>query len=516
MFANSILDEPQSYVEAIASTNCSEWQKAMKIEYDSLVHNKVWKLVDRLTNSNVIKCKWIYKAKHDASGNFDRFKARLVARGFSQLEGVDYSDTFSPVARHSTLRILFSLAVQHNMSIEHIDVTTAFLNANLNETIYMEQPPGFVTEENKVRMLLKSIYGLKQASRMWNLKVQELLTMNGYIQSKCEPCVYMKKNERDFTIIALYVDDFYVFTTCNSIELFNLLDKHFNVKHLGSLTSCLGMRITRTENVLILDQYEYVKRLLKRFNMLDCKYVSTPMIANFKLLTSDTEILDDNVYEYRQLVGCLNYLSLCTRPDITFSYSQLSQYLCNFNKSHWIAAKRVLSYLAGTINYGLCFYKSDKLNVRAYADADWGNSVDRKSYTGYIVKIGNNVVSWESRKQHCVALSSTESEYLSIASVSKELCFIKNFLSEMSFKPLLMEIYNDNQSAQKLLLAKEYSHKRTKHIDIKYHYVKDLVQKNVVSVRYLSTDKMPADVLTKPLGSTKHYHFVKDLNLVKM
>lgn len=514
MFTSSIFDEPQSYEQAMSSSNSNKWTNAMRSEYESLLKNNVWKLVDRPENTNVVKCKWVYKVKHDASGNFDRFKARLVARGFSQKEGLDFSDTFSPVVRHSTMRILFSLAHHYDMSMEHIDVTTAFLHGDLNEIIYMEQPPGFGSDESKVCFLSKCIYGLKQASRMWNLKVHQQLTKNGYVQNKCEPCVYVRRNFKDLTIIALYVDDFYILSTCDTDNLCKLLENSFSIKHLGPLKSCLGMRLSRDKNVLKLDQTEYVKRLLKRFNMLECKTVSTPMVSNNKLFKSESESLDDNFYQYRQLVGCLMYLSVCTRPDITFSCSQLSQYLTNFDKSHWVAAKRVLRYLAGTIDRGLCFYKCANLSIEAYADADWANDmVDRKSYTGFVVKLGKDVVSWESRKQRCVALSSTEAEYVAICDVAKELCFIRNFLYEIIDKRLSIVIFNDNQSAQKLLLAKEYAHRRTKHIDLRYHFIKDVIQKYNITIRYVPTDDMTADIFTKALCFVKHNNFVSSLNL---
>lgn len=247
--------------------------------------------------------------------------------------------------------------------------------------------------------------------------------------------------------------------------------------------------------------------------MSECKPVSTPMMLNSKLLKAENSI-DDDLYQYRQLMGCLMYLSVSTRPDIAFACSQLSQFNNNFDKSHWLAAKRILRYLAGTVNHGLHFYKSNHLDIAAYADADWANDLnDRRSYTGFVVKLGNNLINWESRKQRCVALSSTEAEYLAIGDVCKDLCFVRNFLSEILSKEVNIVIYNDNQSAQKLLEVKEYCHKRTKHIDLRYHFVKDLVQNHYVTVKYLSTDKMTADILTKPLCSAKHYSFIDDMNL---
>jgi hypothetical protein len=525
VYDNPLISEPLTYEQAINSSNSEEWQDAMKCEYDALVTNNVWDLVDRPLDKNIVKCKWVYKVKYDASGNFDRYKARLVARGFTQCRGIDYQETFSPVVRHSTMRILFSIANQYNLSIDHLDVATAFLNGDLNETIYMEQPIGFCDKyPNKVCLLKKSIYGLKQASRMWNCKIHSLLCEHNFIQSKCEPCVYIKCTGNDIVIIALYVDDFYVFYSLNSSNknmLISVLEKEFNVKNLGTLKSCLGINVTRdrVKGILKLDQSEYIRKLLVRFNMQDCKAVSTPMEVNCKLLKAENvDSLQDDIYNYRQLLGCLMYLSVCTRPDISFACSQLSQFNNCFDRTHWLAAKRILRYLAGTIQYSLCFHKSRNWFLNAFTDADWANDVtDRKSYTGYVIRLGNDTVNWESRKQRCVALSSTEAEYLAISDVCKDVTFIQNLLSEIlpiQSKEIEYIVFNDNQSAQRLLHVNEYCHKRTKHIDLRFHFVKDLIKRNMINVKYMPTDKMLADILTKPLGRVKHEGFVNAMNLV--
>lgn len=328
----------------------------MQKEYNALLKNGVWKLVERPKGRNVIKSKWVYKTKLDHTGK-DKYRARLVARGFSQRYGVDYNDTFSPVVRHSTVRILFALANDLKMNIDHLDIETAFLN--LEEHIFMEQPEGFCTD--KVCLLLKSIYGLKQASRMWNLKVHQLLINNNFSQSKSEPCVYIKKQNECMTIIALYVDDFYIFSNSSTTknELCDLLEREFNVKNLGILKTCLGMNVTydKQNGILTLDQSDYIKTLLLRFGMENCKAVSTPMVLGNKLCKPQGECLDENVHRYRELLSCLMYLCVCTRPDLSFACSQLSQFVHGFDQSHWLEAKRLLRYLAGTINYKLCFYK---------------------------------------------------------------------------------------------------------------------------------------------------------------
>lgn len=512
--AASSLDEPPTFYDAVNSPEKDEWHEAMKGEYNSMIRNNVWELVDRPECRNIVKNKWVFKKKFDASGKFIKYKARLVACGYSQKEGIDYADTFSPVVRHSTLRILFSISNQLDLLIDHIDVTTAFLNGELDEVIYMEQPAGFKSNDNNVCLLKKSIYGLKQASRVWNIKIHNVLSDSGFIQSKCEPCVYVKRTENEYVMLALYVDDFYVFHNGCIDKLLALLRQHFEIRHLGELKNCLGINITKKKGITILDQSDYIKRLLDKYNMADCKPVSTPLPTNCKLDVSDGNCLNDNIYQYRQLLGSLMYLSVCTRPDISYACSQLSQYSTCFDVNHWRTAKRVLRYLAGTLNYGLHFVKGSDYDIKAYADADWANDLsDRKSYTGFVIKIGENVINWEARKQRCTALSSTEAEYIAISDVCKDICFVMNFLSEIISKSFSITVYNDNQSAQKLLLVKEYSHKRTKHIDLRYHFVKNLIQEKQMNVKYLPTDQMIADVLTKQLCREKHCGFVKDLRL---
>ncbi|CAH2089057.1 unnamed protein product [Euphydryas editha] len=517
---NSEYVEPSTYEEAVSGPNRSEWLSAMQEEYRSLLDNNVWQLVDRPNNVNIIKCKWVYKLKTDSVGSLIRYKARLVARGFTQRKGIDYSETFSPVVRHSTMRVLFCIANELDMDIEHVDVTTAFLHGNLEEQIFMEQPVGFETDKDKVCLLNKSIYGLRQSSRIWNCKVNSVLTSNGYSQSQCEPCVYLKKTESDLTIIALYVDDFYIFSSCKSekTKLINLLKSEFECKHLGSIQNCLGISVRRDRKrgLLILNQSEYIKKLLTRFGMQSCKSVSTPMEVNCKFNTK-CDTLSENNCPYRELIGGLMYLSVCTRPDISYALSQLSQFNTAFTKDHWLAAKRILRYLSGTTDYGLVYVKTGNLDISVYADADWANDLtDRKSYSGFVVKLGGSTVNWESRKQRCVALSSTEAEYLAIGDACKELCFVRNFMNEIFGKQFVCKVYSDNQSALRLLEVKEYCHRKTKHIDIRYHFVKDLIKNNNVITEYMSTEHMIADVLTKPLGRIKHLSFVKELCLQKL
>lgn len=513
-FDNVIVDEPQTFKEAISCTFKDKWIDAMKCEYKSLIEKNVWTLVERPKNSNVVKNKWVYKLKRDPSGNIEKFKARLVARGFSQVQGIDFNETFAPVVRYSTLRLLFAIANERDMDINHLDVTTAFLNSNLDECIYMEQPCGFENEsKNKVCLLNKSIYGLKQASRTWNQTIHKILTSIGYVRSKCEPCIYIKRNEEVLIIIAIYVDDFFVFSNSKmeKQKLINQLKEEFDVKDLGPVTNCLGMKVNRDRNngTLNLSQSQYIKNLLTKFGMAEAKPATTPMAVNTKFEKGSK---DNNKYPYQQLIGGLLHLAVCTRPDIAYATSILSQFNTCYDDSHWIGAKRILRYLAGTINYGLVFERKEK-GIAIYADSDWaGDIIDRRSYSGLVVKFGNCAITWESKKQKPIAMSSAEAEYLSMCNATKEAMFMRNLLSEIHGKANTLLIYNDNQSAQKIISNQQY-HNRTKHIDLRYHFIRDAFENGIIDIKYKPTDDMVADALTKPLSSVKHDLYVKELGL---
>lgn len=499
--------------EALNGPECDFWKAAMQEELDSFEENNAWEEVDLPKDKTVIKCKWVFKKKYDSDHNV-RYRARLVAKGYSQKVGIDYHETFSPVLRYSTLRLLFALAVKLNLDICHLDVTTAFLNGFLKEDVYMAKP---VTHDcnscsSKVLKLKRAIYGLKQSSRAWNQRIDKCLKNLGFKQSQYEPCLYTKFEGNLKIIIALFVDDFFVFYNCKETvnSLVNDLSSKFKIKNLGELKQCLGMRVKISKNKICLDQEQYIDNLLKRFNMLECKPVKTPMEVNLKL-----EKTQDICYDcpYQRLLGSLMYLAVLTRPDISYSVSFLSQFNNSYNETHWKHAKRVLKYLKCTKNYGLIFSKDNNCTIEGFVDADWGSDVnDRKSYSGFCFTLSNSVISFECKKQRNVALSSTEAEYVSMSEASKEAVYLNNLYSEIvgNSGPIIM--YNDSQSAQRLALNPIF-HRRSKHIDIRYHFVREVVQNNLINICYLETAEMPADIFTKSLGSVKHYYFMRKLGI---
>lgn len=509
-------DVPLSVSDALSRTDSDRWRQAIEAELASFEENDAWEVVEKPDSATVVKCKWVFKKKFDSENNV-RYKARLVAKGYTQKPGVDYDETFSPVIRHSTLRFLLGLSVQLNLKTTHLDVTTAFLNGSLTETVYMMRPECFEKSVNRgqVLKLKRAIYGLKQASRVWYEKVENVLTKLCYKKSKYEPCVYLKYEGNFKTIVALYVDDFFIFS--NSDAETNFLKKElsskFKIKDLGEMKQCLGMRvrIDQCKKLVTLDQEQYIDELLSRFNMMECKPVSTPMENNLKLIKSEKQ--DDTKFPYQQLIGGLMYLAVLTRPDISFCISYLSQFNNCFNESHWKCAKRVLRYLKGTKDHGLMFTKTENLKLEGFVDADWAaDIVDRKSFTGFCFKLSDSLVSWECKKQGSVALSSTEAEYVAISEASREAIYLYNMFGELVGNTKCITIFNDNQSAHKLC-CNPALHKRAKHIDIRYHFVREAISNHFVNIKYLQTNDMPADILTKSLSLVKHNKFCKELGI---
>ena len=506
---------PETVTEALSRPDAECWKRAMEEEMRSFEENNAWDLIDVPEKGHVVSCKWVFKKKCD-SDNKVSYRARLVAKGYTQKAGIDYEETFAPVIKYASLRLLFALSLKLNLSITHLDVKTAFLNGYLNETILMKQPEGFIEKgnESKVCKLNRAVYGLKQSSRAWNHRVDQVLLKLEFKKSVYEPCLYIKRDGNLLTIIALYVDDFLLFSNdSRSTELLkSQLMTEFRIKDLGEVRQFLGMRIKRDENSICLDQEQYIDQLLKKFNMQDCKSVGTPLADNFDFNSTKDQNVQNPLYQ--KLIGSLMYLAVLTRPDICFCVSFLSQFNNCHNDYHWQCAKRILRYLKGTKDFSMKFEKND-LNLTGYVDADWGsNKNDRKSYTGYVFKLAGGSISWRSCKQKSVALSSTEAEYMALSEATKEAIYLRNLLEDLTGKLDCVSLYNDNQSAKKLAYN-PVLHERSKHIDIRYHFIRDAVNDNIVEIKYLSTNEMIADILTKSLQCIKNSRFAQGLGLTK-
>lgn len=496
--------DPLTRGEALSSPRATDWKKAMQCELDSLAENEVWTLADLPKGKKAVGSKWVFKTKTGKDGEVIRYKARLVARGFSQIPGCDYDETFSPVVRGESLRAMFALSAQEDMVIHQMDVETAFLNGNLEEEVYMMQPEGSQQRgrEQMVCKLHKSIYGLKQSPRCWNQVLDEHLKDIGFNQLASDPCVYRSARET-MLLIAVYVDDLLVAgrNTKQISAAKESLSRRFRMHDLGPLQHFLGILVQqdRSRGQIWIGQPAYITKMLHNFGMEESKPVSTPSDSNSKL-TKRTEEEEPAVQaQYQAAVGCLLYLSTKTRPDVAFAVGNVARFCSDPSQTHWSAVKRILRYLQGTIELGI-LYQQEVQPCIGFSDADWGGSLDdRKSTSGYLFMWNKGAVSWRSQKQKCVALSTAESEYVALASAAQEAIWMAQLIGDMTAEGAReMEILEDNQSAIEMSSNPKY-HGRTKHIDIRHHFIRDQVEQGNVRLTYCPTKEMVADLLTKSI-----------------
>jgi hypothetical protein len=383
--------EPSCHGEASGE---QVWQDAMTEEYQSILKNDVWDIVPRPEGKSVVTSKWIYKIKHAADGSIEKYKARFVARGFSQVEGVDYDETFAPVARYTSIRSIIALAASMGWKLHQMDVKTTFLNGEIEEEVYIEQPEGFVihNEKSHVCRLKKALYGLKQAPRAWYEKMDGFLMSLGFNKSVVDPNLYYHIDGNECLILVLYVDDLFLTGSERLIvECKQALTAKFEMKDLGLMHYFLGLEVWQRTDEIFLSQGKYTVEILKKFGMTECKSMPTPMVMDLKKM-SDTDSGEIDPHLYRQLIGSLMYL-VNTRPDICYAVNVLSQFMSQPRQTHWIAAKHVLRYLRGTVGYGLRYASSVDLSLQGYADADWaGSAVDRKSTSGCCFTLGSAMV----------------------------------------------------------------------------------------------------------------------------
>ncbi|UYV76794.1 hypothetical protein LAZ67_14002030 [Cordylochernes scorpioides] len=448
--------------------------------------NDTWTLTDLPPGQKAIGCKWIFKAKYNQEGNVERFKERLGAEGFDQKYGEDYNKTFAPVTKLTKLRTMFSIAASKKLIIRHYDIKTAFLYGELIEEIYMDQPEEYIHigKENLVCKLNKSIYGLKQSARSWYQKINEILRTLGLSQAKSDPCLYTNRHFGEIIYLLIY----------------SKLSEHIQLKDLGDITHYLGIQIEKDiDGNILLHQKLKILRILDKYGMNSFKGISTPMESNEK---------------YRKLIVELMYIANFTRPDISSAIGILSRRVVKPNEHDWKVLKRILEYLKSTLNLVLVFETSSSVELTAYTDADWGNEKDRKSTTGYIFKLETYLITWVSQKQNSVSLSSTEAEYVAAATAAQEAIWFDLLMSDFGFEIKKPIIINEvNQSCIKLLNSEKVT-ARTKHIDIKFHFIKDLISNNFLSLYYCSTEKMLADILTKPLPKNKFQELRQGIGLI--
>uniref|UniRef100_A0AAV1UAX1 Integrase catalytic domain-containing protein n=1 Tax=Peronospora matthiolae TaxID=2874970 RepID=A0AAV1UAX1_9STRA len=484
------LSEPSTFEAAVSGPDQVQWRKAIHAELESMRLRGVFRAAKLPNGQRAIGTKWVFKIKRKADGSIEKYKARLVAKGFRQKYGIDYTETFSPVVKYVTLRMVIAISKHFGWPIDQLDVVTAFLYGVMKEQVFCAIPEGVELDSTfDCLEWVKSIYGLKQASRVWNETFDEYVCSIGFQVSDFDPCLYIKTSDGHCVFILVYVDD--VLVTGSSLELIaqtkNDLKTRFEMTDSGKCAFVLGIELLDGEDGSVtLCQRRYVDDILKRFGMDDCKAVASPVDMSSRLVSSDATTKVDA--PFREAVGALMHLTTATRPDIAFAVGYVSRFMENPQEEHWVAVKRIFRYLQGTKTHGICYKPSARIDF----------------------------LSWGSKKQPSVSLSTTEAEYIALSLAIQEGKWIHRLLCEIVMAaneegPELM-IHEDNQSCIKMT-KNPVNHGRAKHIDIKYHHIRDEVKRGEVKLKYCETAVMLADIMTKGLHGPRHKEMTTDLGI---
>uniref|UniRef100_A0A8R7U4Q1 Reverse transcriptase Ty1/copia-type domain-containing protein n=1 Tax=Triticum urartu TaxID=4572 RepID=A0A8R7U4Q1_TRIUA len=479
----------------------------MEEEMKAIADNNTWTPAALPTGSRAIGLKWVFKLKKDADGNVVKHKARLVVKGYAQRQGVDFDEVFAPVARMETVRVLIALAAHAGWPVHHMDVKSAFLNGDLAKEVFVHQPEGFINDDNPhgVLRLSKALYGLRQAPRAWYAKLDASLCELGFVRSPLEHVVYRRGSETSFLLVGVYVDDL-IITGTDGIDIaaFKAEMQHlFKMSDLGLLSYYLGIEVKQEHGRITPCQRGYAEKVLERAGMAGCNPSQTPMEVRLKLCKEDGSPPADAT-EYRSIIGCLRYL-VNTRPDIALAVGVRSRYMEAPSTRHWTAVKQILRYIRGTLHYGCSYMKgSGAPSLVGFSNSDHGGDVDdRKSTSGVVFFLGGSVVTWTSQKQKVVATSSCEAEYVAAAAATCQGVWLSRLLADLTGRSVeKFQLYIDNKSA--IALSKNpVHHDRSKHIDIKYHFIRQCLEENKLDVDHVGTDEQLADILTKALEKIK-------------
>ena len=513
--------EPKSFASALKTDQAPQWRDAATLEYNTLVGNDTWEIVKLPPGAKVIDSGWVFKVKMNADGSVERFKGRIVAKGYSQRPGIDFTDTFAHTLHPATLRFTIAVVTIEDWELRSVDITSAFTNGELEEDIYMRQPEGFhIGGPDMVCKLKKSLYGLKQAARQWNKKLHSVLTEMGFKRIESDCSVYIYCNDEVKIIVPIYIDDItFASKSPSAIDKYvKILSQHLKCRDLGPTQFLLGVAIDRncSTRTTTLHQHQFTIDLLEKYGMSDCKPVQTPLPHKIALShdmgpTTEEEKEFMSKVPYLSAVGSLQYLAMMTHPDITHSVAYLARFNSNPGPKHWEALKHLLRYVKGTLEHKLtyCGDKAGDEPFVTYSDSSHGDCIDSgRSTAGYVTMVAGGAVGWYSKLQTIVALSTTEAEYMAAVEAGKEIAWMRNLMSEFGYScngpstlrssPLRM----DNQGAISVAKNPEH-HGRMKHLDLQFYWLRDAVENGTVAPEYVPTAEMIADNLTKAVPAPK-------------
>tara|TARA_R110002050_G_scaffold300579_1_gene470596 strand:+ start:1620 stop:4382 length:2763 start_codon:yes stop_codon:yes gene_type:complete len=505
------IDTPTSYRQAMLSPQKCQWEKAVQAELDSLHRQATWDVVPRSESMYVVQCKWVFRVKTNERGDVERFKARLVARGFTQTEGVDYGDTYSPVLQTSSRRLIYCLSALPDMKSIQADVETAFLQSEMDRIIYLQAPPGLDVPQSHVLLLRKALYGLKQSPLLWFCTARSFFLEIGFVQLISDPCLFILNNAMGLLILSIYVDD--ISLTSSSDELIEWVlcqtRERFPIRDVKPLSWLLGMNIETGKDVVQVSQQAYIENLLEKFEVDSRQCANIPMNTDISTLELSTSDVLQSRTSYQSLVGSLNYLAHASRPDILFATNTLSRFLIAPRQDHYNAGVRIVRYLNSTKHLSISYInslqakeKGMRCGLYSYCDTSFPNKESSDGYptSGYFVFFYGNLIAYKSSRESVVCLSTMEAELLAMANAVTTLQHIQGVLMELGFAEEKFSIITDSIPAVKYLHADAYSsNPRTRHLTLRFHFLRSLLRNGTLLLETVSSKDQWADMLTKAL-----------------